>query len=361
MVAVGAARGARKRAAASRPLTRVEHPTDDRGVPRYSLRIALLGASLVCAACQAVFGIDEYAASGGTGGATSTTGGGAAHTTGSGASGGIDTGSGGCMCPGTAPAGWSGTFFLFTTQPSEAFVCPGVEVETTYWEGPPLDEYTCGACDCGVANGAGCSQNPLDCFSAPNCTGAPAGSQLPDNCNGVALPNSCKVAEASLVGGQCAPTGGQPDALSDWQVAHHLCKSSAADDCGGNGCVAAPAGALGVCVLGPANTACPDGWADVSIDAFGGKSDTRGCTPCTCGAPAGKCAGGTYEVTGTPAACGIAPEYSVGECFVGGGKFVNFVGGASVVSATCAPLVTAVPSGVFTPADPATICCAALP
>lgn len=338
-------------------MTRVERTTDDRRVPPPWLRFVALGACVGSVACQAVFGIDEYAGAGG-GGVTSTTGGGASHTTGSSTGGGgTDTGSGGCMCPGAAPAGWSGLFFLFTTEPAEPFDCPGVEVETTYWEGPPTAPFSCSACGCGPASGVGCTQNPLSCFDSPNCTGGAAGSPTPDNCQAIALPTSCKVAEASVVGGQCATTGGAPEGIGDWQVAHHLCKSSAADDCGGGGCVAAPSGALGVCIVGPADSTCPAGWADVEIDAFGSKNDTRGCSPCTCGSPSGACAGGAYEVTGTPAACALAPEYSVGQCFVGGGKFVNFVGGATVTQAACSPLSTAVPQGTFTPTNPATICC----
>jgi hypothetical protein len=89
-------------------------------------------------------------------------------------------------------------------------------------------------------------------------------------------------------------------------------------------------------------------------------ADTRGCATCTCGSPAGSCAGSSLTLISNGSCFGyevLAELPGDGTCTVTESTpMTQGVIYNQVVDAACAPS-TGAPTGTVTPGDPITVCC----
>jgi len=277
-------------------------------------------------------------------------------------------------CAEGAPAGWEGPF-LVTTAPwaYPEPICPAGLAEQTHFAGP-AGPPECETCECGPLQGVTCSAPEMRC--APDPCGFLFGEitvqAAPGECKAQPPPSGfmsfyCEVQGDSTVQGQ-----GSCFLTKDTELVDRAAWSDRVIVCGpigGAGCQAgqacAPAPTLGAhyCIRGEGGAACPAGWDATSIDAFTGGTDTRTCTPCTCGAPTVTCEGYGFTVFDDETC-----NPMVGDAPVDVGKSCTNVSALAqddtwsvmvkpaVPTGQCAP-VGAVASGEMKPEGPIKYCC----
>jgi len=247
----------------------------------------------------------------------------------------------------------------------------------------------CGACSCEpptgacelpptvTASAASCAQDdtttphtPFD--PAPGWTGAcdfsgaiPAG-KLCDG--GVDCVQSVTIAPLTVKESGCAPvTQPVPENYpSNWATFARACEWAARGECATVGDLCSPVAAgFRACVATPADVDCPANSPYTEKHVFyGGIDDTRGCTPCTCGAPAGSSCAGSISIF-SDAACSalllldnaitsLAPScHDLPTSPALGSKSA---GPTTYTPGTCAPS-GGEPLGTATPSGPVTFCC----
>ena len=131
---------------------------------------------------------------------------------------------------------------------------------------------------------------------------------------------------------------------------------------GGALCVASPPAPFGkVCVSQPGMAACPAGAYSVAHVFYGGVSDSRSCSGCSCGTPTGtSCTGAQVDAfsMNTGACGGTETPLAFGSCATVG---VPILGEQETTAptadnGTCSPS-GGQPSGSGVPATPTTLCC----
>ena len=204
-------------------------------------------------------------------------------------------------CAPGAPNGWSDPEVLWIGSEDAAPPCPDDALVIAYEGHADLDApASCAACSCAPPAGScalsdpSASPTPFDPPSGwdGSCTTAdaiPAG-QL---CGAEPCVASVLTAPLLLLGETtCAPsvpTSFEPGPWS-WGTFARACKAAVPAACGGTGgvCVSSAAG-FTACIAHEGDVACPAGYSPYMEKHvfYGGVDDTRSCSACTCGAPAG--------------------------------------------------------------------------
>lgn len=331
------------------------------GVRTFGL-VVILPLVLAGAACQLTVDLDTLredpvvSSTGSQGGAG-----------GDGAGGASAGGAGGCLCLDPPPEAWDGYFFRSTGAPGGApGACDDRSNPIRLYQGAP-GPVVCNACSCGPPAGATCAPPLLTCNESADCTGPIAGptSMLSPGCNDVpGAILSCQTVSAPAIedAGSCAPSGGgimRERSEETWQLEHRLCAADfAADGCPAEQ-VCATAGADESLCIRRAGIApsCPAGYGDRLV-VYQSASDTRDCTPCSCGTPLGlSCEGGGYTFYDSPWCEAAAAQIDASCSDVSGSPSVKVtVPVVDAASAQC-PSTGGDPSGIFEAEGPVTLCC----
>ena len=311
-----------------------------------------------------------------------------------------------------APPGWTGPFALYDGPPAGDPGCPVAF---------PVQDYTgngqfsapaavCSACMCGNPLGETCQvtgpaditfAGTIDPFSVVDttCGGSPScGATLeviptwngtcygPDHVPpGVVTcgPNSNNCTTGTTVCNQSAQatplqvSGGTCTPSTEVSTIAQVAWGTYGDACGGEAMATKGCGAMHLCLPRPGApfqiTLCiQKGGDNACVGAFTKKhlfyasaSDTRACTGCACGTPAGSTCSATVTLYSTPgcnAGTSVAtlhPTSQAGDCkplaanpYVGGRQAVF----TAPVGGTCPPS-GGQPVGVATPQSPTTFCC----
>jgi hypothetical protein len=318
-------------------------------------------------------GVDAGAA-GGMGGSAGT--GGVAGSTG-GAGGKVDAGAGDVAvahpcdtttnaCIANAPNGWTGPTAMVIGAGAPP-ACPG----TFPTVGSPLfgslNEGTpsCG-CTCSAATNLSCSGsaqlwkvgNQLQCdlVSTGTPTTIPPGATCP-----ASLANGLwKTAIPQVSGGSCTAQTTNTLPVPTWGREARTCGGAVAapaDDCAATAkCLPKPPSPYKMCITAPGAQACPAGIYATQYVLYSSFMDSRSCSACSCGSPAGSCG----MVSTFSDACNgqISAGGTRGGCFT-----VNSGGGGAAATYTQSPQGTCVASGgalagAVTKRDEVTYCCA---
>jgi hypothetical protein len=162
------------------------------------------------------------------------------------------------------------------------------------------------------------------------------------------------------------PTTSVP--MYSWQTTARGCDYSGPNDTGGctggDLCIAKPSSPFGTvaCIYQAGDVPCPQGPYTVKQTYYRSVADSRGCTPCTCGAPTGvSCALSgslsTYSTFGNPCSNVIATAQADGSCVMThGGVGIQGLVTATPSGGSCAAASVS-PTGSATPTGPTTVCC----
>jgi hypothetical protein len=258
-----------------------------------------------------------------------------------------------CACLSEPPAGW-----MFVTMSTTQTACEDAWAgsSSTSHDGLTAAGATC-SCTC-ATSGTGCQVSYSfngDCGYA--CSGGcTAGYTNLTLASGTCVP---AVVQANAYQALSTPTGGesctpQPTTTIPpvaWAETITACGPTSAighGSCGiGSACVAAAPAGFKVCIEQAGDLSCPFGAKQLE---YAGATDTRACSTCTCGEPAGAVCGGatvgyaTADCTGTsfPLACGPS---------------ANSVEYVAAPSGTCASPVPISATGAAMPSGPITFCC----
>jgi len=279
-------------------------------------------------------------------------------------------------CVPAVPAGWTGPLEVYAGTGLPPPCSAQYQVEATGFTQLDAPTPTCG-CACGspkvqcgntevtfyptspCANVAGCAKVSL----APGaCTTTDVRTQCP---SGGATGTFMSAATTTVVGQSCAaqPTRTVPPLT--WATNVRACISSIAPtqlDCqSGQVCAPKPVSPYGssTCIAATGDQLCPQGPYSARQVIYGGATDSRDCTPCTCGDPAsatctttldtfssadGTCSGGAISY-GAPFACD--PVNSQPSDF----RATTTASAGNCTASQSAPTGSAVPS------SPVTLCC----
>ncbi len=245
------------------------------------------------------------------------------------------------------PSGWAlvEAAFAPTTPPA----CGGAWSvdETVIFDGLSTPAPTCG-CECGAPAHVACALPVTGCSwdSNTGCSCSGAQTLTSGVCQAMLFAGASGVPTAT--GGACAPAPTTTIPPLHWTGQARVCSQSVA-------ALPLPDPGFHVCVRQDGDLTCPSGFTDRHIE-HSGATDTRACTPCTCGAPAGiTCGGGVavYRDTGCSSytsGVGLNP----GPCSGAVGGAVMYQ--ATITGGTCAAAnVTA--TGGAAPTDTITLCC----
>jgi len=282
----------------------------------------------------------------------------------------------GGVCADAVPAGWSGPVTLFdqTGPPAPtAPTCPTSFPTDSYDGNADLDAptQTCG-CSCAGGTGAQCGSSSIQFFTDKVCAtpcnaggyGLPPGLCVTTGCT--ANPQGLIVtAPTASFAGSCTPTPTSTIPSTSWSTTGRACGTTGvAGLCSGSGvCVPSPPAPFGkVCVFQAGTATCPGGSYSVSHVFYGGVSDSRACSGCSCGSPTGvSCAGA--QVQAFSANTGTCGGTAADVPFISGCQTVGVtIQGEEETTAPTASNGTCTPSGgqasgTASPATPTTVCC----
>jgi hypothetical protein len=275
------------------------------------------------------------------------------------------------------PANWNGPFVISETAggppPPMPAACSGAYGTPAYagLASPDAPAATC-ACKCGSPAGGGCAAPSVTLYNGSTCDASSECDQIDASagvcvtfaagCTGTYL----RLGAPEALPGRCTPTATVDVPDASWMASVHLCgptEASTATCGGGKVCMppvpdAAFESTYCVARSGSAPLGCPAGPYSHQRVYYGGATDDRGCSACSCGTPDASCSGGTYT-THKKAGCGAnsatfnAPESCAS---VGADQSGIYNGDAVLTSGACAPDGGAA-TGSFTPSTPTTICC----
>ena len=341
-------------------------------------------ATAALAGCATIVGIDDWEASsspgGGGGGASVSASAGGGGGGGEGAKpveicdNGVDDDSDSLVdcedipecsaytCTPDAPPGWTGPATLAVDRPCDrswpaAGPAGGI--------GFSVGASSC-ACACSAPVGQACSTGGVILYSSAGCVAAQAvyAGLLPAGiCTNIPDVGVMSVLGGYLgvAGGSCAPVPTIDLPAPTFAHQGAVCQPAhAGAACRGGSCTPSPPPVSGACVFAMGQLDCPARYPHQTL-LYGGTEDTRGCTACSCGAPAGSfCQGATYLYADSACAAQYGPISNDGSC-------VSFTGiapmGSLLVVATSAPLGGACaasgssPTGAAVPTAPVTVCC----
>jgi hypothetical protein len=277
------------------------------------------------------------------------------------------------VCADVVPSGWSGPVTLFDQTGSTAPACPSSFPTDAYDGNAGLNvpNPTCG-CTCSAGAGAQCGSSDIEFFQdfacAMSCSGGgsvglPTGlcfgsTGCAGNAGGLIL-----VPPSIVYAGTCSPQPTSSIPPATWTTTARGCATTPiAGSCSSGGvCVATPPSPFAsVCIFQAGMQTCPGGSYSVSHVFYGGVSDSRACSTCSCGSPTGtSCTGSQVTLFGSGNCSGTTATVS------------NIAGCQSVGVAVTSVEETTAPtanngscaasggqaSGTATPATPTTVCC----
>jgi hypothetical protein len=282
---------------------------------------------------------------------------------------------GACPCL-PVPAGWQGPLEIF--EGSGAADAPGPSCGANYptdvYEGfatPSAAAAAC-SCSCGAPEGA-CGSLVATFFKDGMCMqscGVPP-QTIGSTCSGLLVGNDCKgggthftLESASPVApGSCAPVSAQSLVPPTWATRVHLCAPARESSCSTDGACGMESD-LGFeaetrCIAREGTWSCPSSFPDLHT-YYASTTDTRACTPCTCGAPTGgQCE--NAPVTLFPATACMAAGSTMAMtsgCLPLQGMVSAQVSATAISAGRCEP-AGGQPSGTIMPAAPTTVCCTA--
>ena len=274
----------------------------------------------------------------------------------------------GQSCIPGAPPGWTGPvqFHYGTGTP---LGCPANTTSAftggTGLNAPPA---TCSACTCDGPTGESCTTT-IQFYNDTSCGVAPCSNgTIGTTCSTIGA-GTCDASSPSSYTASAEPTGGQCVASPQAPTVPPYSWSSNAAACAGNGapnacgsagvCAPPPASGFQYCIYVLGTAPCPGSpYPNLQVVYTGATSD-RSCAPCTCGAPAGQCSGGTFTLgkicpgsvpMALPLSCSAVagtsggnaveitpPTLDVGTCPAGGGTPTGSASQDSPISICCGP------------------------
>jgi hypothetical protein len=318
--------------------------------------------------------------------------------------------------PATPPAGWTGYFSLYEGPAAQDPGCGGLYPDSAYTgnNGISVPPANCSTCTCTAPQGQTCQvtgmQDPqtpanidplvvLDasCSGAPRCgtpldtpptwTGNCIGNNYVRGKQNTCQPsgnNTCdqgsQPCNLSVIANPLKVTGGSCTASTQTPTIPPVGWSNVGEACGsatpGTGCSASqtclptPLAPFhpGVCIMHDGEIDCPGGKFSEQHIFYTGKTDTRGCTACTCDAPTGGSCSATVTIYKDDSTCSttpwvtLHPTSSAGDCQPIPDNNSDIVGRKAVFSpvtgGSCTP-VGGQPTGTAAPdkATATTFCC----
>lgn len=262
------------------------------------------------------------------------------------------------LCVPEPGAGWSAPGQLTTGTTAPSCAAPYDTEEYTGNADLAGSAASCSACSCGAPTSASCTSNYM-CERTSGCAGTcTAGSPSSPGCV-----ESPQVSATYLPRGPLGTTGSCGATASTatvdaptWGREARLCtaSASAATGCpGGEVCVPRPASPAPACVVSAGNVACPADYTEREV-FYGGFSDNRGCTMCTCGFSATGCSV-AYTAYSAPGCTGTATATAINTCYTGDPASYQITHTAA--GATCNPTGGGAPIGGVAGTAPSTVCC----
>lgn len=284
------------------------------------------------------------------------------------------------QCVAAATGAWQGPAFIAEVVPGSRLPeCPkGTSPsDVQVYSGLDAPGAVCG-CECGDAVGVDCGGTTLEYHGVDATCGSPdanygiswtgTGGTCIDGPSAGA--NTYWRAEpVGVIGGTCASFPTTTIGAPSWGSQTVVCEAVSDIAACGEGLCMPPASSpfsSAACVWQAGDHVCTvDGFSNKRL-LYAGFDDSRGCTACSCGDPAGECEGRLW----LRAAAGC--EGSVETIFTDGGCYASDLavesailpnsaagcGGScqTVVSAACEPQ-GGEPSGTIVPSEPHTFCC----
>jgi hypothetical protein len=276
-----------------------------------------------------------------------------------------------------APSGWQGPFAILEgvggPPPPTLPGCTGAYTNDSYdGTGSPDAGVPSCACACDAPKNAICSDPVANYFSLGGCSlgCGTANQNIAPTCTPLAN-SGCLAGYATLTnptasGGSCTPNATVDVPPVGWTKDVRLCAPPmppTGSGCDG-GAVCAPAASLPFeadtyCVAKQAVAQCPPEYPAARATYFGGVTDTRGCTPCSCGSPTGvTCTGASITLyADTQCQTGANNLAIPMACANLGTAKAAVFNGATGTGGSCISDDGGTPVGSFTPTTPTTICC----
>ncbi len=314
--------------------------------------VGAIAGSLLATSCAIVgYDLDGYgpAKSSASGGGQGGSGGGSSST-------GAGAGCGdGKTCSETPPMGWRGPVALLENQ--KGTNCSGDFPNLVFIGGgsPRGAPATCSGCTCDTTP---CGANTIvTTYTDAGCTTGPLAYALGETCGSVSPTGAAHVVVTPpATTGTCTASAvtvhADPAAFGTQVIACGGVKLG--KSCGASErCAPAPTHPFepGLCIFQTGNVQCPAGLTKhVFFDSF---DDTRDCTPCTCGAPAAKCAVSVKFSSDAACATPVGTAMSGGGCTALTGAWN---GGIATLTSPCMP-IDGQPMGDVSGSDPTTFCC----
>jgi hypothetical protein len=273
-------------------------------------------------------------------------------------------------CIAAPPPGWSGPYALSEAVGGALASCPYGAYPVEVYDGVALPSAPAASCECtcGAATGSRCEPPTITldhggmCSAASQCAtvGVSLGTcvDFDPGCGGTHM----QVSAPTPLPGTCAAsaTTHVPDAT--WTASARLCsvRELSSGRCAADEVCAPPATLPFVsCIAMAELSACPSGpYTDRRV-YYGGATDTRGCTGCSCSAPSLSCTGGTvatFDGAGCAAPSHVTWDVPQSCTDVHGDQSAVFEGDVVASTGACTPL-GGLPTGQLAPSHPTTICC----
>ncbi len=263
-------------------------------------------------------------------------------------------------CVATPPAAWQGPVAFYSGDSGMAApACVGTALDLGEGQlfGPPAQ---CSSCTCSMPQ-VNCGAT-LITHAGMNCTLGTTAVSEDTSCQALlsSTGNTFFTAPPPTVSaGACAPLGGVKTLPPvTYKNVIRLCKTTSNGSCSaGFECFVPPTPAYQSkpCIYKMANVACDAPGFSVKHTAYGGITDTRDCSSCSCGAGSGTCTGNTelYSMLGCSTLIATVP--SDNSCVSASGT-QSFKLKLSK-SGSCPPS-GGTSTGNVSPNSPVTICCA---
>jgi len=276
----------------------------------------------------------------------------------------------GYSCSVDPPNGWT-AIAIWVSGTNSPPACSGAYAQMGYdamnsLNAPPAQ---C-SCNCDPSAGESCGSSfaSATAYNDGACSSQSVSSGLPPSfCvnPGVGVESSVMVPPPSPSGGSCPPKSSANVPSPSWGTFARTCDYAVARDTtggcsGGSSCVAkVPGGLAGPCVTQAGDQACPSGYSQ-KVLFYTGMSDSRGCSTCTCGNPAGGTCAATLKLYSNGGCSGalVATFNTSNSCQVGtGATFSSWtIGNFTLTPGSCTPQGGA-PTGNATPTGTQTVCC----
>jgi hypothetical protein len=266
----------------------------------------------------------------------------------------------GSVCTGSCinvPSGWTLVEATFGSAASCGAAYHGTR--TLAYDGLSAAAAAC-SCSCGSPTGASCQVNV---YPSSGCASNNTPFELQA---GTCLsPPSFEYVHhtdgPTPVGGMCAPQPQTSVPQVAWADTVTLCQpSEGQSSCPGAACAPPVDSGFVLCIETVGTATCPSGWPNPHAE-YTSVDDTRGCSSCSCAAPAGIACSGTLEIFVANGCAGSFGGYSlpagcesVGTCgtpCTGSLLYAATVGGGSCAASSVSA------TGGATPAGSVTVCC----